>query len=157
MLDGAPGHQPDINAGPALLTRSQVRGGVLFTKMKFTFSSVLALVKSRPTEASSFSFWAMNTSITAQFYVFTGLPFSHFCLWLHVGFLCINEVEQFSSVCNRPSMTTKTISKYLCQPPLCTASRGSGAQGERWGTLLTVLSPGCLGEQRGEGSGAFRV
>lgn len=38
----------------------------------------------------------MNTSVTAQFYVVAGLPFSHFCLWPHVGFLCINGVEQFS-------------------------------------------------------------
>lgn len=38
----------------------------------------------------------MNTSAAAQFYVVAGLPFARFCLWLHVGFLCISGLEQFS-------------------------------------------------------------
>lgn len=57
------------------------------------------------------------------------MPSAHFCLWLHVGFHCINGLEQFSFPLAL-QQTTKTVNKYLYQPPLCMALRGRGAQGD---------------------------
>lgn len=54
----------------------------------------------------------------------------------------------FPSHCNRPSMTTKTVNEYLCQPPLCTASRGRGA---RWGDPPDRPLPGLPRRAAGRG------